>query len=252
MKKILLIGLLGLVVNYEANAMLASARTLYSRIAPSLTRSLQTEIPKVILTSTEARVLQVPSGNYSAKELKAAFLKQAKIMHPDAGGSHDGFLHLKNTYDTVLNRFQNQDPFAHTPHSTTQDTDEEIQSLIRKGLYEKAAAFCKELGMEEKYRLYMMKEAEELIKEKYYDKAASIYKELGIRKKYRQYMIKEAEELIKERYYDKAAEIYKELGMEDAYREYKLKNKEQWTALAISAIALVTSVIRVISDTFAK
>jgi hypothetical protein len=38
----------------------------------------------------------------NAKEAKRAFLFLAKRHHPDQGGSHDGFLRLKDAYDRAL------------------------------------------------------------------------------------------------------------------------------------------------------
>ena len=40
----------------------------------------------------------------SADEVKRAYKKQARKLHPDAGGSHESFLHLRKAFDVALTK----------------------------------------------------------------------------------------------------------------------------------------------------
>lgn len=44
------------------------------------------------------RLQRIPSAD-NAKTAKQAFLYLAKRLHPDQGGSHEAFIHLKQVYD---------------------------------------------------------------------------------------------------------------------------------------------------------
>ena len=53
-----------------------------------------------ITRSFALRMLSLEEG-FTASELKAAYLKKAKIYHPDAGGSHEEFLNPLLNYSAT-------------------------------------------------------------------------------------------------------------------------------------------------------
>lgn len=54
---------------------------------------------------THYEVLQI-SMTATDGEIRAAYLKRARVVHPDMGGTHEDFLALQEAYDTLSNPFR--------------------------------------------------------------------------------------------------------------------------------------------------
>lgn len=61
------------------------------------------------MTREQAKeLLQLPNAEFTEAELKKAYRKQAKINHPDVGGSEEKMALITKAYEFLLNPVNNQ------------------------------------------------------------------------------------------------------------------------------------------------
>lgn len=89
-------------------------------------------------------ILGVKEG-YSVSELKAAYLKKAKVFHPDTGGTHEEFLKLQQAYEYLSK--ETTPPSLMKEETTNNSTEYGNQTYNFKYVKIDKTAIFKNLGL---------------------------------------------------------------------------------------------------------